>query len=222
MRLVTVALATAFTLAACSSPSPVKYPAGNTKNLPFEAPPQGPFQPNVNLFVCNMSVSNRPNSAADGQVIEYNPIIVAFGTVLAAAPANDVCLSSGFGPRNGRMHKGIDLFARPAGTVYSGAPGTILEVTQQTGFGNQVLIDHGGGVYTRYAHLESFAPALAAGQRVGFGEPIGRMGKSGNATGIHLHYEILTGDYNTPRKSWGMKAHNPLDFPAYTGFNSGS
>jgi murein DD-endopeptidase MepM/ murein hydrolase activator NlpD len=222
MRLVTVALATAFTLAACSSPSPVKYPAGNTKNLPFETPPQGPFQPNANLFVCNMSVSNRPNSAADGQVIEYNPIIVAFGTVLAAAPANDVCLSSGFGPRNGRMHKGIDLFARPAGTVYSGAPGTILEVTQQTGFGNQVLIDHGGGVYTRYAHLESFAPALAAGQLVGFGEPLGRMGKSGNATGIHLHYEVLRGDYNTPKKSWGLTAHNPLDFPAYAGLDTGS
>lgn len=221
MRLVTVALSIAFATA-CSSPTPVRYPSGPANDLPFETPPQGPFQPNANLFVCNMSVSNRPNTSPEGQVLDYHPIIVAFGTVLAAAPANDVCLSSGFGPRNGRMHKGMDLFARPAGTIYSGAPGTILEVTQQTGFGNQVLIDHGGGVYTRYAHLKSFAPALAAGQRVGFGEPIGKMGKSGNATGIHLHYEILIGDYNTPKKSWGLTAHNPLDLPAYAGLDTGS
>lgn len=221
MRLTLIA-AMAALIAGCSSPKPATYPAGNANNLPYQAPPQGPFQPNANLFVCNMGVSNRPNTSADGQVLNYNPIIVAGGVVLATAPSNDVCVSSGFGPRFGRVHKGLDLFARPAGTVYSAAPGTILEVTQQTGFGNQVLIDHGSGVYTRYAHLESFATALAAGQRVGFGEPIGKMGKSGNATGIHLHYEILTGDYNTPKKSWGLTANNPLDFPAYTGFNSGS
>jgi murein DD-endopeptidase MepM/ murein hydrolase activator NlpD len=48
------------------------------------------------------------------------------------------------------------------------------------------------------------------------------MGKSGNATGIHLHYEVLRGDYNTPKKSWGLTAHNPLDFPAYAGLDTGS
>jgi len=169
-----------------------------------------------------MRVANRPDTSPDGQVLNYAPLIVANGIILAAAPSNDVCMSSGFGPRSGRMHKGMDLFARPAGTIYSAAPGTVLEVTQQTGFGNQVLIDHGRGVYTRYAHLESFAPALAPGQVLGFGEPLGMMGKSGNATGIHLHYEILTGDYNTPQKSWGLKANNPLDFPAWSGLGAGS
>ena len=169
-----------------------------------------------------MRVSNRPDISPDGQVLYYNPIIVVQGVILAAAPSNDVCMSSGFGPRNGRTHKGMDLFARPAGTIYSAAPGKVLEVTQQTGFGNQVLIDHGSGVYTRYAHLESFAPALAPGQILGFGEPLGMMGKSGNATGIHLHYEILTGDYNTPKKSWGLTANNPLDFPAWAGLGAGS
>lgn len=217
----TITILAAFTLAACSSSTPAN-PIGNTTNLPFETPTQGPFQPNANLFVCNMRVSNRPDISPDGQVLYYNPIIVVQGVILAAAPSNDVCLSSGFGPRNGRTHKGMDLFARPAGTIYSAAPGKVLEVTQQTGFGNQVLIDHGSGVYTRYAHLESFAPALAPGQILGFGEPLGMMGKSGNATGIHLHYEILTGDYNTPKKSWGLKANNPLDFPAWAGLGAGS
>ena len=217
-----IILLTALMLVACSSPSPIGYPAGNTADLPRETPTQGPFQPNANLFVCNMRVSNRPDTSPNGQVLYYNPIIVVQGVILAAAPSNDVCLSSGFGPRNGRTHKGMDLFARPAGTVYSAAPGKVLEVTQQTGFGNQVLLDHGRGVYTRYAHLESFAPTLAPGQVLGFGEPLGMMGKSGNATGIHLHYEILTGDYNTPKKSWGLTANNPLDFPAWAGLGAGS
>lgn len=219
-------------LAACASRTPeVLYPSVytepgssdiRTSGLMRAIPPQGPFQPNAYLFGCRDSFSNRPELDDNNMVIGFSPIIEVQGVVLAAAPANDVCLSSGFGPRGGRMHKGIDLVSRPAGTVYSAGPGVILEVTQQTGFGNQVLIDHGRGVYTRYAHFESFAPALEAGQRVGFGEPLGTMGKSGNATGVHLHYELLLGDYSNPRKSWGLEAYNPLDFPAWAGLDAGS
>ena len=47
------------------------------------------------------------------------------------------------------------------------------------------------------------------------------MGQTGNATGIHLHFEVLTGNYNTPKKSFGLTARNPLSFPAYTGQASG-
>ncbi|MEM9939495.1 MAG: M23 family metallopeptidase [Pseudomonadota bacterium] len=219
---------------ACAPSAPISYPdparvpsvyerppeSGiQTSGLFREIPPQGPFQPNLNLFACRMQISNRPNTGPDGMVLNYSPIVVVNGIVIASAPANDVCLSSGFGFRSGRMHKGIDLFARPAGTIYSAAPGKILEVSKQTGFGNQVLIDHGNGVYSRYGHLDSFAPALAPGQLVGFGEPLGVMGSTGNATGVHLHYEILTGTYDTPRKSWGLTANNPLDFPAWEGLD---
>ncbi len=149
-------------------------------------------------------------------------MVVVNGVVLAAAPTNDVCVTSGFGPRGSRMHKGIDLQSRPAGPIYSAAPGTVLEVSIQRGFGNQVLIDHGSGVYTRYAHLASFAPVLRPGQKIGFGQPVGIMGATGNATAIHLHYEILTGNYNNPKRSYGLTANNPLSFPAWAGLNRGS
>ena len=145
--------------------------------------------------------------------------VVLSALLLAAAPVNGACMTSGFGPRFGRMHEGIDLQSRPASTVYSTAPGRVLEVSQQTGFGNQVLIGHGNGVYTRYAHLANFTPGLAPGQEIGFGQPLGLMGKTGNATAIHIHYEILTGNYNTPRKSFGLKASNPLDFPRWSGLD---
>lgn len=215
-------LASLFMLVACSSSAGSPYTIGSEGELRRQQPAQGPFQPNAHLFVCNMQVANRPLTNTGGKVLNYNPIIMVNGIVMATAPSNDVCVSSGFGPRNGRVHKGLDLFARPAGTIYSAAPGEILEVSNQSGFGLQVLISHGRGVYSRYAHLDSFAPALAPGQKVGFGEPLGTMGKSGNATGIHLHYEILTGTYDTPKKSWGLTAHDPLDFPAYDGLNAGS
>ncbi|MEM1390931.1 MAG: M23 family metallopeptidase [Pseudomonadota bacterium] len=219
-------------LTACASRTPqVLYPSEypqpdpsgiRTTGLMRAVPPQGPFQPNAELFVCRMTVSNRPATNANDMMLDFSPIVVSKGVVLASVPVNDACLSSGFGPRNGRMHEGIDLSSNPAGTVYSAAPGIILEVSDVSGYGNQVLIDHGGGVYTRYAHFESFAPALAPGQVVGFGEPLGTMGQTGNATGIHLHYEVLNGDYNTPKKSWGLKAYDPLDLPAWAGLDTGS
>ena len=218
-------------IASCTSSPPILYPVPTlpsvyeqpdanqiqTSDLPRALPPQGPFQPNANLFACSIGISNLPRVTTNRQIAEYSPIVVAFGRVIAAAPVNDVCLSSGFGPRGGRMHKGIDLYAANGGTIYAAAPGRVLEISGQAGFGNQMVIDHGDGVFTRYAHLASFAPEIEVGDVIGFGVPLGMMGQTGNATGIHLHYEILTGDYNTPAKSFGLEAHNPLDFPAWPG-----
>ncbi len=222
MRIITTLIGIAM-LAACSSSAPVQYPQGQTGTapaLPGNPVPQGPFQPNANLFACsNFAMSNRPDTDAQDMIRNYSPLITVNGVILAAAPANDVCVTSGFGPRHGRPHKGIDLQSRPAGTIYSAGPGIILEASVLTGFGNQVLIDHGRGVYTRYAHLAHFAPGLAAGQRIGFGTPLGLMGETGNATAVHVHYEILTGNYNNPKKAWGLKANNPLDFPGWSGLD---
>ena len=225
MRIKMTALA-ATALCACSSAAPVQHPATRTSapaaadtSAPLHVPEQGPYRPNARLFACNMHMSNRPQTAANRMILGYSPLIVVQGVVLAASPANDVCLTSGFGPRSGRLHKGIDLQARPAVPIYSAGPGRILEVSHQTGFGNQVLISHGNGVFTRYAHLAHFSPGLKAGDPIGFGQPLGMMGATGNATAVHVHYEILTGTYNTPKKSWGLTANNPLDFPAWSGLD---
>ena len=205
---------TLFLLGACAStPAPVvEYgPPGDPGN-----PPVGTFQPNAYLRSCGgIYVTNAPPMDSDFWVIDYKPIIVVGQVVLATAPANDVCLSSGFGIRSKRRHDGIDLQSVPAGPVYSAAPGRILEARVSTGYGNQILIDHGGGVYTRYAHLAYFADGVRPGVEIGFGQPIGMMGKTGNATAEHLHFEILTGNYNNPRGSKGLNPRNPFEFPAY-------
>ena len=160
-------------LAACSVtpppvPPPVYYPPvdygppGDVRN-----PTQGPFQPNAELFVCPGRVSNAPPADATNRVIGFSPvIIVADKIVMSSVPANDVCLSSGYGQRNGRLHKGSDYAPRPRGeerAIYTAAPGRIREVGYARGLGNQVLIDHGHGIYSRYAHLKSIEPWVEVG-----------------------------------------------------------
>lgn len=216
----TLSLLTVLSLAACASPAPVVYsPPVSQADLrnPHVAPaPAGTYQPNAYLKACpGMSVSNAPQIVSGGWIAHYKPVIRVQGVVLASVPANDVCLTSGFGYRHGRQHEGIDLQARPAGTIYATAPGRILEARNSRGYGLQVLIDHGKGVYTRYAHLDWFSPGVAPGKRIGFGQPVGQMGSSGNATAVHVHYEILTGNYKNPRGSKGLTPRDPFSFPAY-------
>jgi murein DD-endopeptidase MepM/ murein hydrolase activator NlpD len=87
-----------------------------------------------------------------------------------------------------RPHEGIDL-AAPYGTpVVAPAAGAVERVTQQTGYGLVLEIDHGNGVETKYAHLSRVL--VHVGQRVTRGEPIAAIGNSGLSTGPHLHYEV--------------------------------
>ncbi|MCU0731902.1 MAG: M23 family metallopeptidase, partial [Hyphomonas sp.] len=116
---------------------PVDYgPPGDIRN-----PPQGPFQPNAFLRLCpGMSVSNAPAHDSERWILDYKPVIVVGQVVLATAPVNDVCLSSGFGFRGSRMHEGIDLTSRPASMIYTAAPGRVIEARESSGYGLQVLI----------------------------------------------------------------------------------
>ncbi|MCY3968119.1 MAG: M23 family metallopeptidase, partial [bacterium] len=70
----------------------------------------------------------------------------------------------------------------------AGASGTVIQVKDRTGYGNTVIVDHGGGWSTLYAHLSTFA--VSVGQQVGLGDTIGAVGNTGWSTGPHLHFEI--------------------------------
>ena len=191
---------------------PVDYgPPGDIRN-----PPQGPFQPNAFLRLCpDMGVSNAPAHDSERWIVDYKPVILVGQVVVVTVPANDVCLSSGFGLRGSRMHEGIDLTSRPAGLIHTAAPGRVIEARESSGYGLQVLIDHGHGVYTRYAHLEYFDAGIQLGSSIGFGQPVGMMGATGNAEAVHLHFELLTGNYDNPRASKGLTPNDPFAFPAY-------
>lgn len=97
-------------------------------------------------------------------------------------------ISSHFGTRNGRAHKGVD-FNVPVGTpVVASADGTVSFAGNGRGYGHIVKLDHANGIETWYAHLKSFR--VGERDHVRQGDRIGCVGTSGNATGPNLHYEV--------------------------------
>ncbi|MEA2498704.1 MAG: hypothetical protein QOH26_1109 [Actinomycetota bacterium] len=97
-------------------------------------------------------------------------------------------LTSPFGPRDGRIHEGIDIAGALGQPVAASAGGTVLLARYYSGYGNAVIIDHGDGVTTLYGHLNGFA--VAEGDRVAQGQTVGVVGSTGHSTGPHLHFEI--------------------------------
>jgi murein DD-endopeptidase MepM/ murein hydrolase activator NlpD len=93
--------------------------------------------------------------------------------------------------RSGHAHAGEDI-AAPSGTPVKAAQcGTVSEAGEESGYGNLVCVQHGGGVATCYAHLSVIG--TSAGRYVRVGEVIGRVGSTGNSTGPHLHFEVRVG-----------------------------
>lgn len=180
--------------------------------------PAAPASFETVLALCpRMTVSNAPRADAQGRVASYTPVVNVNGARIAVNPTAGACLSSGMGQRNGRAHKGVDFHSDTGGPIMAGGDGAIVEMKYRDDYGNMVLIDHGNGVYTRYAHLSTFRSGLAVGQRVTAGQVIGLMGNTaGYAIPIHLHYELLLGDYNTPAQSFGLAPRNPFEFPRAT------
>ncbi len=104
-------------------------------------------------------------------------------------------ISAGFGQRmdpfsgEGAFHPGLDISA-PAGTdVEATADGIVFYAGPDSGYGNEVLIDHGYGIKTKYGHLSKIY--VVVGQEVRRGQGIGAVGMTGKTTGPHLHYEVL-------------------------------
>jgi len=97
-------------------------------------------------------------------------------------------VTSGYGWRWGRLHEGIDI-AVPTGTpVVAAASGHVIVAGWMGGYGNLVVIDHGGGLATAYGHNSSFG--VGSGSTVSQGQTIAYAGSTGNSTGPHVHFEV--------------------------------
>lgn len=105
-------------------------------------------------------------------------------------------VTSPFGSRGGK-HTGVDIAARTGTPIKASDSGTVIFAGWQGGYGKFVIIDHGNGIVTRYAHCNSIY--VSTGQRVNRGDVIASVGSTGNSTGSHLHFETLTyGAFRNP------------------------
>ena len=132
---------------------------------------------------------------------ELDPVAESFGKIALCVPSipplylNHITLTSRFGYRADPMsgyikgHTGVDLAGRPGEPIYATGDGKVEKVDVKfTGYGVEVVINHGFGYKTRYAHLkETF---VHVGDFVKRGDKIALMGSTGKSTGPHLHYEV--------------------------------
>jgi len=119
----------------------------------------------------------------------------------------DFRVSSSFNPnrlhpvlKTRRPHRGVD-YAAPRGTpIKASGDGKVIFRGVKSGYGNTVILQHGGNITTLYAHMSGFVSKVRTGHRVRQGQTIGYVGKTGLVTGVHLHYEYrLNGVHRNPR-----------------------
>ncbi len=123
------------------------------------------------------------------------------------APVDFTWISSSFNPRRKhpilntiRAHRGVD-YAAPHGTpIKAAGDGKVIFRGRKGGYGNAVILQHGGNITTLYGHMSKFANSARLGKRARQGQTIGYVGSTGLATAAHLHYEYrLSGVHRNPR-----------------------
>lgn len=103
-------------------------------------------------------------------------------------------ISSPFGGRWGRMHKGIDIAKSSGSDIVAADGGTIVFSGALGSYGNLIEIDHGNGYRTKYAHCSRLL--VGVGTKVYKGQSIAKVGSTGRSTGPHLHFEVLKNGVN--------------------------
>lgn len=115
-----------------------------------------------------------------------NPSVTSAGFI-CPLPSGRYKISSYYG--DGRNHKGVDLCANRGTPIYAAASGTVTYAGWRNDYGYNIIIDHGNGIQTRYAH--ACALYVSKGTKVSQGDVIAGVGTTGNSTGNHLHFEVI-------------------------------
>ncbi|MFT4607115.1 MAG: murein DD-endopeptidase MepM/ murein hydrolase activator NlpD [Urechidicola sp.] len=197
MQKVLIGILLSAILSACANYNPMVKPSenqyytvqsgDNLDSIAFllEVSPTLLIRVNPTIDPDNLTAGSRlvvPGASAQSQV--YNSI----QSTTYIWPVSNVDVSSPFGERWGRLHSGIDLRA-PRGTpIKASSHGKVIFSGRKNGYGKIIVIAHAGGVETTYAH--NSRNLVKVGQRVKRGKVIAKVGRTGNATGNHVHFEI--------------------------------
>ena len=129
-------------------------------------------------------------------------------------PASLSLVTSEYGQRNGRLHAGIDFSSGSGGGAGAGDPmlassaGKVqISSPSHGGYGETVVLDHGNGLATLYAHMQAGSRTVGVGAIVTQGQKLGNVGNTGQSYGAHIHFETHEGGYR-----WNASAVNPREF----------
>jgi murein DD-endopeptidase MepM/ murein hydrolase activator NlpD len=164
---------------------------------------------------------------SNGREQYYSPDGLALRKAFLRSPVEFTRISSTFSSgrfhpvlNRIRAHKGVD-YAAPIGTpIKSTGDGKVVFVGQKGGYGRTVVVQHGSRYSTLYAHLSRFARGVTAGTRIRQGQVLGYVGKTGLATGPHLHYEFrIDGTHRNPL-TVALPHAEPLPVQEQSGFST--
>jgi murein DD-endopeptidase MepM/ murein hydrolase activator NlpD len=172
----------------------------------------GKFVTTGEIIAAEFNNAGRTNHAIrfvdrEGRSDYFTPEGRSVRKAFVRAPVDFTRISSNFNPRRKhpvlntiRAHKGVD-YAAPKGTpIKAAGDGKVIFRGRKGGYGNAIILQHGGNITTLYAHMTSFAKSAQNGRRVKQGQTIGYVGSTGLATAAHLHYEYrINGVHRNPR-----------------------
>ena len=150
---------------------------------------------NISKQVIEEKVTKQPVT----QVVSKEPGLTAVSMASAASRGSNSStgiawplrgpINSPYGSRGGSLHSGIDIGGGTGSSYSAAASGNVVAAGWGGGYGNMILIDHGNGVRTRYAHSSRLLVSI--GQQVKQGQSIGLVGSTGHSSGPHLHFEVI-------------------------------
>ncbi len=162
---------------------------------------------------------------SNGNINYYHPDGRNLNKSFLIQPVTKARISSKYGMRTHpvhkykRFHKGVD-YAAPKGTpVFSAGDGVVHSLNIARGYGRYLIVQHNGTYKTLYAHLHKFKPGIRKGLRIKQGDIIGYIGKSGTATGPHLHYEMRKNNIPINPLKANFPIHNNLTGIKLVAFN---
>lgn len=177
--------------------SSASRPATRPPSSPIARQPQRPgLVVDSTLTICRGRNTNFGfDLGADRTIIGFSPWVQSRAGPILRVPLSGSCLSSPWGPRAGvgatLFHKGTD-YAQLIGTpILAAGDGVVVFSGDAGDYGQMLRLLHGQGVETLYAHLNNAQPLPTIGTRFRSGEVIAYLGQTGNATGPHLHFELI-------------------------------
>lgn len=181
------------------------YPDSSTQSICSRMPTHEPYNGHPGVKTGPVNTGGGTGSGTDGveaeggggEVDDQPPVDVPDDGTKFATPVNGIC-GSPFGyrihpiKRVRKMHTGVDFKGTPMGTpIYASKAGVVTFAGRKGGYGNVVIIDHGSGMSTFYAHQSQIM--VKKGQKVTQLQQIGKVGSTGASTGPHLHFEVRKG-----------------------------